>query len=463
MEADNQSQMELPKPNPVPVLPPRVPLRPFLLWCSSSNSLMNLILRYPDYAKNQIDIPESQVLIHFPKNTSYHLLDLDKYHPKTPAIGAPVEIKSSPHFNGFEVTHSCNGLLLLEHIKDDYHRAIVCNPLTGEYIFLPESTHVSKNAICAFFVSPSTHQFKVLRVFHRVAPPIPVPDSDSDRSMELDMSSHCSTELDPFSDSDIHSEESVLSSDYDYDSIFGSDSESTDPDDYSVDSDFDRMGEVLVSDSDSWESVIEPGELIFSPSSIYSPCYLNNSAYWLYANYSVPNPIVFFNFETNEFDEFLTPTPITKEHMFAKDDMSLFVLNNSLAIFDGFTQQGEFHVWVMKDYGVWESWSKDFVIDTTAWGMYGDFSYKPVMCRLNGEVMMICEDGYMVLYDVVKKSGRFMKHQVIEFPFEVMAYTASVMLLRDFVVGGNLVVINLASRFIEPDHNILELWETFSE
>ncbi|KVH90085.1 uncharacterized protein LOC112521320 [Cynara cardunculus var. scolymus] len=469
MEEDNQSLMELPKVNLEGVLA-RLPLQSLLVCCCVSKSLLNLIENDLDFAKEHFAISESQLMIHSPETTSFHLIDLDA--DATPGFGTRVEIK--PNFNlplhGFEVADSCNGLVLLESVDmvNGSHRCIVCNPVTGEYIMLPETKLLSRYATCALFYCPRTNQFKILRAFHQVFS-LEGHDLGPGLDASLDSDPDLAVELDPSSDSDLDSDsasELNLFPDYDGnldsgantdDSSLSSDSDS-DSDSSSIYSESDTMGELLVGGSDSWESL---GNLPFSPLTIYSPCYLDKATHWLCVEESVQNLIVFFNFESHQFGEIPAPAHLGKTYINA---YWLVALGGFLSIFDSFTTKEKFDIWVMKEYG---SWTKDYVIDTTAWGAFHrDLFYKPAMCRRNGEVVMISEEGYILFYDLSKKNGRIIKHRRIDFPDRAVVHTPSIMSLRDAMRDSNMRVLNVASRFGRPElnpHSYLEFAGTFSE
>lgn len=461
MEEDNQSLMELPKVNLEDVLT-RLPLQSLLVCCCVSKSLLNLIENDSDFAKEHFARSDPQLMIHSPDNTSFHLIDLDA--DTTPGFGARVEIK--PNFNlpshGFEVTDSCNGLILLERMDmvDGSHRCIVCNPVTGEYIMLPETKLLSRYATCAFFYCPRTNLYKILRAFHLVFR-LEGHDSGPDSDASLDSDPDLFVESDPSSDSNIDSDSGVelnLLSEYDNNLDTDDSSLSSDSDSSSVYSESDTMGELLVGGSDSWEPL---GNLPFSPLTIYSPCYLDKATHWLCIQESVPNLIVFFNFENHQFGEIPTPAHLRKSYINA---YWLVALGGFLSIFDSLTRKGKFDIWVMKEYG-W--WSREFVIETTAWGAFHrELCYKPVICKRNGEVVMICEEGFIIIYDLLKKSGRIMEHRPLDFPVRAVVHTPNIMSLRDAVRGSNITVLNVASRFGQPElnpHFYLKLSRTFSE
>ncbi|KAK9072931.1 hypothetical protein SSX86_009367 [Deinandra increscens subsp. villosa] len=453
MAADNRSLIELPKLNLECVLM-RLPLPSLLACCCVSKSLLNLIKNDSNFARMYFAKSESQLMIHSPLHSKFHLIDLDA--DTSPAFAERVEI--NPSFNlplhGFEVTHSCNGLVLLENcnMDDDIHRCMVCNPVTGEYTMLPESTTLSKNVTCAFFYCPVSSQFKIFRAFHRVSRPSPDsesildPDPDQGPFMELDLSSDSGIFY-----SNTHTEDS----DSDYDSDYDSDSNY---------SESDTMGEFLLGGSDSWESL---ENLPFSPLTIHSPCYLDNATHWLCCDRSVQDLIVFFNFETAEFGEIPGPAHMTKTHASLPDHVNLVLLDGFLSIFDNYTTLTKFFVWKMKEYGLKDSWIIEYMIDTTAWGVYGlYYSFKPAICRNNGEVVMVCGNGYIIFYNLVEKRGRIVFHPALELPCKAVAHTPSLMSLRDVIRGSNMVVQNVAPRFVQPEvstHNYLELSATFSE
>ncbi|KAM2527762.1 hypothetical protein TB1_024979 [Malus domestica] len=81
-------------------------------------------------------------------------------------------IRIPPHHHKYNVVNSCNGLLLLsEPIHND--PAVVCNPVTGEFIDLPESSRPHQNiripVECGLGFSSETNEYKVIRIFEAEA------------------------------------------------------------------------------------------------------------------------------------------------------------------------------------------------------------------------------------------------------------------------------------------------------
>lgn len=211
----NRCLMELPDLDAVLAT---LPLNSLFRCNAVSNSLSNLIANDPGFAKLHFARSEPQLLIHCPTRLSYHLIDLNA--GTNFAFGKRVEVKPTFNFplSGFRVTHSSNGLDLMEN-SDFYnvvHQCIVLNPVTGEYTMLPESTFLSKNVRSAFFYCPITNQFKVFLAFHRLVRFSPILES----SLNSNSGSQVDSEPDNFSDY-----ESEFGSYSEYDSVSNSESE----------------------------------------------------------------------------------------------------------------------------------------------------------------------------------------------------------------------------------------------
>ncbi|RHN53428.1 putative F-box associated interaction domain-containing protein [Medicago truncatula] len=76
-------------------------------------------------------------------------------------------IACNSDFDKFNIVNSCNGLLCL---SDPYfgNPLVICNPITGEFIRLPESTanqtRVGRQGRAAFGFQPKTNEYKVINM-----------------------------------------------------------------------------------------------------------------------------------------------------------------------------------------------------------------------------------------------------------------------------------------------------------
>ncbi|XP_065872091.1 F-box/kelch-repeat protein At3g06240-like [Euphorbia lathyris] len=83
------------------------------------------------------------------------------------AVGGENCLKLNMRNHKYKIVNSCNGLLCLSNPSDN-DPVIVCNPVTGEFINLPEVRTVKDLDIpveCGFGFSPVTNQYKVIRMF----------------------------------------------------------------------------------------------------------------------------------------------------------------------------------------------------------------------------------------------------------------------------------------------------------
>ncbi|XP_065872135.1 putative F-box protein At3g16210 [Euphorbia lathyris] len=85
------------------------------------------------------------------------------------AVGSENCLKLNMKNHKYKIVNSCNGLLCLSNPSDN-DPVIVCNPVTGEFINLPEVRTVKDLNMpveCGFGFSPVTKQYKVIRTFTR--------------------------------------------------------------------------------------------------------------------------------------------------------------------------------------------------------------------------------------------------------------------------------------------------------
>ncbi|XP_076887444.1 F-box protein At3g07870-like [Bidens hawaiensis] len=449
MAAGNRSLFELPRANLEDILT-KVPLPSLLDCCAVSKSLLKLIRNDPEFARVHLAKSEPQLMI---QSSCICLIDLDT------DAASRVEVK--PNFitpiDRFHLTHSCNGLVLLEHtdVLHNVHHCMISNPVIGEYTLLPEIVARLRTVECGFFYWPKTNHFEVLCTFYPVKVKS-VSDASSSSSTALDLSS------DSVSDSAM---EPDLVSDHD------TNSEGTDLDigpedqepfldsnlDYVYHSELDPVAKIFVKGSRSWESL---GSLPFSPLTIYSPCHLEKTVHWICMDKTVSSLIVFFNFQTHEFGEISGPAHLTKTPENAYAELLMVVVGNRLTIIDCFTNPLRYSVWVMKEYGVQDSWSREFVVDTSGWLVHDRHSMLPITCKNNGELVMLSDHGFILFYDLNKKKGRVVNHPPLDLESMSLMHTPSFISLRDVMCGSRLEVVMLAPRLADPGlipNNYLEL------
>jgi F-box interacting protein len=295
----------------------------------------------------------------------------------------------SPKDHKFGMVNPCEGLLCLSEPKQN-NPVVVCNPMTGEFIKLPEASKVEESRekidSCLGF-SPRTKQYKVIRIFtQQICDPI------SGRKE------------------------------------YG-----------------DKVAEIHTLGTRSWRSVA------FAPFMLYGikfPTYLNGAVHWFRPEFTKADfKIVFFDVYNEQFQ--LIPAPPLKYNFFGGKDIKLIsmgVLNGHLCICDA-AEFGRVCIWAMKKHGVRESWSKVFSINTETEQRWPHSLYHPLKKFKNGAILMYHARNCLLYYDPSRKEHKYFKIRGSESNFEAVVCIPSFSLLKDAVMGDNILeVLDVKSR-----------------
>ncbi|XP_065848105.1 putative F-box protein At3g23260 [Euphorbia lathyris] len=123
----------------------------------------NDIVSHPEFAKLHFNQGEIYPLIRIYGSKMVHLMQPNNGEVE---IEARFEVP-----NLFDIV-TCNGLLCLSGVSDK-ELPIVCNPITGEFINLPDDKKInsSSDVLCyGFGFSPTTNQYKIIRMSERGTP-----------------------------------------------------------------------------------------------------------------------------------------------------------------------------------------------------------------------------------------------------------------------------------------------------
>ncbi|KAH7864602.1 hypothetical protein Vadar_031629 [Vaccinium darrowii] len=307
-----------------------------------------------------------------------------------------VKLRAKDH--ELKVVNSCNGLLCLCEPSAGSCFTVwrnpiaVCNPITGEFINLPdpiewdEDRKRSVSIYCGLGFSPKMNQYKVIRI----------------------------REPKPF---------------------------------FSKEMERGSMTEIHTLGTRSWERVSNvPSSLYFN---LGSPTYLNGSLHWICTGEKGSKSIASFNFDIEKFQS-VPPPPfkLYKIDRDMKDEMVLGVLRGCLCICDGSGFE-KLKIWVMKEYGVQKSWSKEFCFITqTNEGRWIYGKYDPICFLRNGAIMLFHSLSGALFYHDPKKHGfKFLKPQYgYKSEIEAIAHIPSFISLKDVVKGHNMAVLPTKSR-----------------
>ncbi|CAL5391071.1 unnamed protein product [Camellia sinensis] len=167
--------------------------------------------------------------------------------------------------------------------------------------------------------------------------------------------------------------------------------------------------------------------------------FVNRALHWLTFTQDSPNFIRCFDFGSEQFRVVPEPPECGLPRKNFMGFVRVGVLRDSLSISD-FSNPFHCDIWIMKDYGIKESWSKEFVIgNVTSMRGYGDY-YETIMILKNGEILMLVNKGILVLYS--PKEGRVEKLNIdginINPAFYGTAHIPSFVSLKDVAKGESL-------------------------
>ncbi|KAI8012346.1 F-box protein [Camellia lanceoleosa] len=328
----------------------------------------------PHFAKLHLSRSPISLLIKpiFRESRKLRLFDLQilhKTHPREAHLKLTTEINIP--YAGQEIVNSCNGLLCL-----CYKSVIcVCNPILGEYITLPYATydgHYCVLTVTAFGFILRTNQYKVIRFFiERVVESInPI------------------TELKTYRD--------------------------------------DPKAMIYTIGDGLWRNL---GSVPYYLKNRSFNSFVNGALHWLNFTCDSPDFIRCFDFDSEEFWVVLEPPEFGLRKEFS-DHIRVGVLRGSLSIYD-FSSPLRMDIWLMKDYGIKESWSKELVIENGI-GRRGNLDcYEPIMILKSGEILMLVNKDALKMYN--PKLGKFKKLNTygIKSEFNATAHVPSFVSLRD--------------------------------
>ncbi|GFS45615.1 hypothetical protein Acr_00g0097050 [Actinidia rufa] len=130
--------------------------------------------------------------------------------------------------------------------------------------------------------------------------------------------------------------------------------------------------------------------------------FVNGAAHWLASTLTGENNfrnlILLFDMSREVFQEMPVPESVYRVDGWM-GETSLVAFRESISLIKLWAYGDDAHctVWVMKDYGVAESWSKQFSFDLSG-GLQ-----KPLGLRRNGEVIMTNKEGYLVSFDLERR------------------------------------------------------------
>ncbi|XP_073057364.1 F-box/kelch-repeat protein At3g06240-like [Primulina eburnea] len=393
--------MDLPSEIVVGILS-RLPTRT-IVSCRCVCKQWHELLSTPEFAKSHLSVsPPGLLVLHMDPIMSEYRCNVVEYEDISQLqYGFPCDqvtkfdpraFISSPAYYQIQTQGSVHGLLCLRYQRSKSDDVIyICNPITREYISLPRLPHVVEYAnftCCGFGVSSITGQYKVVHILQKSVLEAWQHDRRENYRCEF----------------------------YEY--------------------------LIYTLGTGSWRSI--PENSPFEHAHMCFGVFLNGNLHGLVCNSSKSAMLVScFDLEDESFEPFSPPSPLQITSY--PGDYILRVLDDCLCICEStflYDEMG-FVFWMMKEYGVKESWSRQFIFLATeicpALPFYGISLIKGYK---NGDILYSWEDETVYYYSNKTKTSHevalFAQYSDSSDSFKTMLHSSSFLSLKSFD-GENVI------------------------
>ncbi|KAL5721717.1 hypothetical protein ACHQM5_005326 [Ranunculus cassubicifolius] len=190
--------------------------------------------------------------------------------------------------------------------------------------------------------------------------------------------------------------------------------------------------EVYTLGSDKWRKIGSYSYPRFKTSAVF----VEGGLHWIAADFQDPYELIFcFDMENEGFDIVSTPRSFRETSLDSDSyELHLGELGGRLCLFD-YSFENRCEVWLMKKYGVGDSWRKDYIISRNVFGSRKVY-FKPLKLMVNGNILLVVDNQYVACYETKKK--RFRKLEVRLPPrFDAIVHAGTFISLRDFIEPAN--------------------------
>jgi len=327
-------------------------------------------------------------------------LALEKNNEKVMGGKERVYIACNPDHDRFEVVNSCNGFLCLSDPSNSIP-LVICNPVTGEFIRLPKATttpvrlntgRVTMLGCSGFGFQSKTNEYKVIKIWVR------------------------------------HVKRAVH---WEFERV---------------------ILEIHTLGTLSWRNV--EVDLQLSISRLECPTCVNDTLHWIIYDLG-KRSLLCFSFESERLQSFPSPPHVFENHnhFYDAEHIGMGELKGFLYISDACS----FHdvtLWVMNEYGIGESWTKVYSIDTSASPFSNPNSRPYGLCcwpvkhfEEGAAILLYHSRNCFIYYEPEKYVSKvFQIHGTRSEEIEVIPHIPSLISLKDIVKGDNIEVLNIHSR-----------------
>ncbi|KAK4413274.1 F-box protein [Sesamum alatum] len=362
----------------------RLPVRTIISCKCVCKSWLNL-LDTPEFARSHLSISVPGLILYESLRHVEHFEifefedepDLERHELHYNSI---TKISSKEFINedhpGLGIQGSANGLVCFRKIGQHPETVYICNPITRDYIQLPTPGTIwyyPTIVTYGFGASKISGQHKVVRIYHECRR-----DPDTHNLLVIPKS-EC---------------------------------------------------RVYTLGTGSWRSIAPGPKLEYSCRSIGA--FLNGNLHWLVTDLEGFARISCLDLETETFST-ISPPALPESRRFLG---GLTVLGDCLCICDN-TSDDEIVIWVMKEYGVEKSWTKEFVISKLP--DFAGESYEvvyPIKIFKDGDILMAWADFYLFYHSLKNRTTAQVDIPRLQttYRMEAMLHTPTFLSLKSFAM-----------------------------
>ncbi|XAR69489.1 hypothetical protein NMG60_11001091 [Bertholletia excelsa] len=345
----------------------------------SDTDFVNLLLSRSPSTLMLSSIYNSEIYFVEPESLDPFVVDGD--HNVDTIVSPNSLLKLDPEFDlpscRWDVLGSCNGLICFWNPRTNgpYH---IYNPVMNEYMIVPQAEkYCFAPAGSGFGFCPETNQYAVLRLLY------PAPRFGVPGVLKLE-------------------------------------------------------AEIITVGTNLWR------KLGAVPCSLHLPssgCFLNGAFHWIVPD--IHNRFEYFccfDFRNELFHPFPGPSLSVDDHNMTVYSVDVVLLGNCLSIyFRSIYDTDRLDIWVMKNYGIKGSWTKEFVIQLPLLTDVFHQNIQPIMSLNNGEILILQASCLLLFYSSKDKRFREVRINGVSNVLLAMAYNPTSVSITTAVIDDNIL------------------------
>lgn len=138
------------------------------------------------------------------------------------------------------------------------------------------------------------------------------------------------------------------------------------------------------------------------------------------------------------------PLPFGIDQTINRHIMNIGLLGGCLCVTDN---SQHYDIWVMKEFGIQESWTKEFTIDPVTLHKSLEGPFRPLQMLRNGKMLILWNRDNLVCYDPKMKEFVFFEFYGVRSLGKIVLFTPSFVPLKEALIVDDLIVEKLTLRY----------------